>query len=116
MTLREYLDRRSRVLGMVTLGVFLTVWVLAVMAPKSPWAPGAFLLLQLSLGTFIIHRDRARCPRCNVRLGYIDFGSRRFGRAPTPGLDRCLSCGLHLNEEVARPIMQAGAPTPMRPH
>ncbi len=41
-----------------------------------------------------------RCPRCGVRIGYINTGSLRRDR---PGLASCGNCGLHRDEEIRKP-------------
>jgi hypothetical protein len=101
MKLREYLYRRMRPQAAVFFANFFILWVLAAIAPQSPWTDRAWGLLALSFTALAIQNYRARCPNCNARLSYIDFGSRRFGREPTLGLDGCASCGLHLEDEIA---------------
>ncbi|MBS0416300.1 MAG: hypothetical protein JSR66_01215 [Proteobacteria bacterium] len=101
MTLHQYILRRSRIVWITGGSGVLTVWIVAARAPKdSLWALAASVAPPLFFLVVANFSGGLRCPRCHARLGYLDVGSRRFGRAPRPGLDRCLNCGLHPREEI----------------
>lgn len=104
MTFREYLIRRNRKVLIPAAVIMLTVMALAEVAPNgSIWKSRTFYAFPLLIALIAVFANRARCPRCNARLGYIDLGGGRSGRAPRVGLDRCLSCGLHPKEEISAP-------------
>jgi hypothetical protein len=98
MTLSEYLVRRDRKVlipgGVIVLGT----WAFASGAPKGGlWGflePGALALFIAVYALF------SHSPRCQVRLGYIDFGGGKQRRVPLPGMDCCSNCGLHRNENI----------------
>ena len=101
VTLREYLNRRTRRI-LVLVGVLaVTIWVSTATVPVLAQFrfDGFYIPLLLVLGAAIV-ANRARCPRCSARLSYLDYGSRRRRVAPRVGLDRCSGCGLHLNEQL----------------
>jgi hypothetical protein len=60
---------------------------------------GAFVI---ALIAFLFVSSRARCPRCSEVIGYIDTSKMRKHkrRILEAGLDRCRSCGLHLDEQI----------------
>jgi hypothetical protein len=101
MTLSEYLVRRDRKVlipgGVIVFGT----WAFAASAPKGGrWGflePGVFALF---IAVYALYSHSARCPRCQVRLGYIDLGGGKQRRVPLPGMDGCSTCGLHRNEDI----------------
>ncbi len=101
MTLRDYLIRRNRILVIPGALITLAAVIFAIYVSKeSAWEFAVFCML-LSIVIAGIYSDRARCPKCDARLGYIEYGKRSRRGGPTPvGFDRCLSCGLHVSEGI----------------
>jgi len=101
MTLRDYLNRRNR--RVLIPGAVITFIVFAFGVSESKGST-AQVIAGIAVPVFFVlialFWSRSRCPKWGARLDYIGFGSRRRGRAPRIGLDRCKSCGLHLNEEI----------------
>src|SRR5258708_4522807 len=94
MTLRRYLKPRNRKVLIPGAVVTLTVVAFAAYVPKeSAWKSAAAYVVLLFVVVIAIFSDRARCPKCNARLGYMDFGGGRRWGAPRAGFDRCLNCG-----------------------
>lgn len=100
MTLKKYLSRRiSWVFIPGCLG-FLALHVTANYMKSNVWRTAETVELPAVFVAAWFTKNRARCPVCNERLDYIDFGSRKSRRPPAVGLDRCRGCGLHLEEEI----------------
>jgi hypothetical protein len=101
MTLGEYLIRRDRKVlipgGLLVLGT----GIVGSGAPKgSLWAILEPAVFPLFVAVHALFSHRARCPRCQVRLGYIDLSGGKGRRVPLPGMDGCSNCGLHRHEVI----------------
>jgi len=105
MTLREFLNRRSRFAAACLAAAVALTWTFTIRAPKG--SAENYLTEVVFLAAIIAYllvSVRAHCPKCGGAIGYIDTSEmrkyqKRIGEA---GLDRCRSCGLHLNEEVPK--------------
>lgn len=104
MTLREFLNRRSRRASAVSAIAVAAVWALMIHLPtgsaKTRVMAWGFMGGILLCG-FIC--SRTRCPRCGAGIGYIDpceARSRRKWRREA-GLNLCGKCGLHLDEQIS---------------
>jgi hypothetical protein len=101
MTLRDYLIRRNRIVVIPGALLTLTAVIFAVYASKESAREFAVFCMLLSIAVAGIFSNRARCPKCDARLGHIEYEKRSRRGGPTPvGFDRCLSCGLHVSEEI----------------
>ncbi len=103
MTLREFLNRRSRRSAVCLAIAVAFVWAFTFRAPKGSvenYLPGVAFVVALIVHLFV--SGRARCPRCRELIGYIDTSQRKKDkkRILESGLDRCRSCGLHLDERI----------------
>jgi hypothetical protein len=101
MTLREYLDKRSR--KAVSWGVFVAGMLLVAahflnVVRNAGDIYGAAMVAGILV--FVMIMRNPRCPKCNERLGAIDYGGRKYGIKPRVGVDRCQNCGLNLNEQI----------------
>jgi len=103
MTLREFLNRRIfRAVVSSAIAVVL-VWAFTHRAPtgspENDLMGAAFVVAMIAV-LFVTHR--ARCPRCGEAIGYIDTSEmqRYQKRILEAGLDKCGSCGLHLDEQI----------------
>ena len=103
MTLREFLNRRGRRAAVCSAIPVIVVWAFAIRAPKG--SPENYLMeaaFVVAIVAFLFVSSRARCPRCREAIGYIDTSELRKHkkRILDAGLDRCRSCGLHLDEQI----------------
>jgi len=101
VTLRDYLIRRNRKVVIPGALITLAALIFAIYASKeSAWEFAVFCML-LSFVIAGVFSSRARCPKCDARLGHIEYEKRSRRGGPTPvGFDRCLRCGLHVSEEI----------------
>jgi hypothetical protein len=104
MTLREFLNRRIRRAALCSAIAVLMAWAFTIRAPKG--SPENYLMggvFVVALIAFLFLSSRARCPRCRERLGYVDTSEMRKHKKwiLEAGLDRCRSCGLHLDERIS---------------
>jgi len=80
--------------------VFLALYAAASVTRDGVWRLAGLIEFPVVFAVAVLIKKRARCPVCNERLNYIDFGNRKAGRKPQIGLDQCKGCGLHLEAEI----------------
>jgi hypothetical protein len=101
MTLSEYLVRRVRWILIPGGAIVLVTVAFAANATKgSVWHLLEAAAFPLFIAVYALYSLNIRCPRCHVRLGYIDLGGGKRQRVPLPGMDCCSNCGLHRNENI----------------
>ena len=109
MTLRQYLDSRTRRDKRIALAVFIASGVVWLFASVYAWAgPAAFAVLLVIMH---IRATAIPCPRCKASLGRL--GYRYFaavtGRARGYYMQRaeeaaqCPHCALGLDQEISSP-------------
>jgi ribosomal protein S27AE len=100
-SIREGLRRRSR-RALATMAIGLLLFIVSLWALGGAYeydvVAGAIIGLVIAYGG-LLHLDRARCPRCQARLGLRVNQYRLDWRNP---MNFCPHCGVSFDESISR--------------